>query len=137
MTLLERLEFMLSIDVFENEEDPLRFTPPQKPGLYLVGSTHFNPYTKEEFYLIKVGTSKNICQRMKSYKGVNPLMFHIDYATTEKYPNLTEYDCHTILFSICENRIDGCDEWVKVSRETYLQICEKKFNFFEEKILTK
>lgn len=127
------LETTLNTGFWKNDGDPLRFSAPEENGLYLVGSTHFNPFTKEEFYLVKVGTSKNLNKRMKQYKGTNPLMFHIDYYPTNNTLPLYECDCHMVLYENCEGIIEGCDEWVKVSRDTYLEICEKKFNYFLEK----
>lgn len=124
------------VPIWKNEANPLKFKAPIDSGLYLVGSTHFNPHTKEEIYLIKVGTSKNLQRRMNDYKGSNPLMFHIAFLP-HKQQTHSEKFYHYWLSMICQGQVEGCAEWFKVSKTNYLLICEKGFNFFETKDLTK
>ena len=131
MSFEEYMAYVESFPNFINEEDVLRFSAPKTQGLYLVGNTLFNPHTEEQFYLIKVGVSKNLQSRMKNYKTQNPLMFHIDYYTECE---LQEFQCHHILLENCQSRIDRTDEWFRISRELYLEICEKGFQFFLENI---
>ena len=113
-----------------NEENPLKFNAPDKAGLYLVGSTNFNPITKEELYFVKIGEAKSILKnRMKNYQGMNPLMYHIDYDTTsgcsdKVFHNLLKMYLH------CP-RVEGSNEWFKINREQYLFICELGFKVFK------
>ena len=100
------------------------------PGIYLMGSTFFNPHTKEEFYWIKVGKSNKMSERMKQHAISNPMYWPIEYCYLPKsWVSYTETHCHTILSKIA---VDNCgSEWFCVSRENYLSICEKGFNWFD------
>jgi hypothetical protein len=121
--------YIESFPNFVNEEDVLRFSAPKTQGLYLIGNTLFNPHTEEQFYLVKVGISKNLQSRMKNYNTLNPLVFHIDYYTECE---LQERQCHHILLENCQSRVDKTEEWFRVSKELYFEICEKGFQFFLE-----
>lgn len=126
-----------SFPKFENFANKLRFAAPKENGLYLIGNTIFNPLTDEKFYLVKVGTSKNLKGRMANYKTQNPLMFHIDYhVATDDFEDISEKECHMILLENCISRIEKVDEWFIVSREKYFEICDKGFNFFFENRLS-
>lgn len=122
--------------IYRNEADPLRFSAPDDGGLYLIGSTHFNPFTEEKIYLIKVGRSDvSLSRRMRDYRTENPMMFHIAFnALPKQVIRENERTCHAILYSICEGLMENSEEWVKVSGETYLEICEKGFQYFAERI---
>ena len=76
---------MIIDNIFYNTENPLgnRIAIPKQAGLYLVGNVILNPITGETFYLIKVGMSTNLYNRMKEYSTSNPMMFHIDYKIIE------------------------------------------------------
>lgn len=121
-----------TIPMFENNENPRRFSAPKTEGLYLIGNTIFNPITREEFYLVKVGTSTNLKSRMSGYRTQNPLLFHIDFCEKENSP-LSEIECHTILCKSCVTTIEKTFEWFRVERETYFEICEKGFEYFIER----
>ncbi len=137
--------------VFYNVENPMgrRESIPHCGGLYLVGNTIFNPLTGEQFFLIKVGMSTNIYDRMKSYHSQNPMMFHIGYKIIEcdkidlsKYPSYRranavgryiktiEEQYHQAIESMKFCRFEYAQEWFIVDKETYMEICEKKFDFF-------
>ncbi len=100
-------------------------------GLYLIGNTYFNPFTKEEFYWIKVGKSTDIYKRILTYKTHNPMIWEADSIelNTEQM-NEFEKLCHRQLKEICKEIAENTNEWFMVSRETYLEICEKKWNYF-------
>lgn len=99
---------------------------PSTSGLYLIGQTSFNPYTKEEQYWVKVGYSSDIWSRFKSgYATHCPCTALID--TTSKG---SEVYCHNILCKKAKGRCQINTEWWLVDRDTYLEICEKKFNYF-------
>ncbi len=100
------------------------------PGIYLIGSTFFNPITKEEFYWVKVGQSIKISERIKGYKTENPMVWEIEFCYLPLlWVNTAETLCHEILAEKCSEVVGS--EWFAVSRETYLEICEKKFNWFD------
>lgn len=135
MTWAEHLEAMRNTPAFINEANPLRFSAPESEGLYLVGSTNFNPFTHEEIYLVKVGKSYNLQRRMKDYLTTNPGMFHIDFCTIPRsMVGKSEWQCHAILYAVCKGKVEKSEEWVRVSREVYLEICEKGFKYFSEKM---
>lgn len=121
-------------DVFWNDENPLRLSAPSNPGVYLVGNTLFNPHTHEEIYLVKIGRSSNLKSRMKTYQTDNPGMFHIAFlkAKSNDHSKQLETVLHNLLWHYCEATVHGCNEWFKVNRDTYLSICEEKFDFFKK-----
>ena len=131
-TFIEWERYMDQYPVFMNDEDPLKYSAPSCGGLYLIGNTLFNPITEEHFYLVKVGISNNLKTRMRGYRTTNPLLFHIDYYTFTGENDLLENACHKILLECCESRIVKTDEWFRVTREKYLEICEKGFQYFLE-----
>jgi len=104
---------------------------PNGKGVYLVGSTYFNPYTHEEIYFIKVGKSNDINKRMKNYATHNPMLWKADYRVTE-YSSSLESFCQFELSKIALQVADNTDEWFEVKREDYLNICEQGFKWFEQ-----
>jgi hypothetical protein len=109
-------------------KDPVTdlLSAPSYGGLYLIGQTSFNPYTKEEQYWLKVGYSCDIWSRFKKgYATHCPCTALIDTTTKGN-----EIHCHEILRSLAIGRCQINTEWWLVDRETYLEICEKKFNYF-------
>ena len=133
---------------FFNDSDPMGWKDnlPHTSGLYLIGNTVFNPITDEKFYLVKIGMSTNLFQRMRSYESSNPMVFHIDYKIIEPKIVCSRYKLkneigriikaeeekyHEILKNVSLCGFDYSKEWFHVSEEIYKQICEKKFNFFE------
>jgi hypothetical protein len=118
--------------IFINKENPKAYIAPKAPGLYLIGSTHFNPITDEKFYLVKVGsTSTTLSTRMSSYRTHNPLAFHIDFLENCSIVNEGKY--HEFMrtnYIIMENN----KEWFIVDKQTYFEICEQGFKYFSDKI---
>ena len=104
---------------------------PETCGLYLVGSTHFDPILEITYYWIKVGMSVNLVKRLNSYRTENPMIFIAD--VYEDSPDLVrdnEFLCHVKLSDVAKAQAQGTNEWFLVDRETYLEICEKGFNYF-------
>jgi hypothetical protein len=135
MTWEEWITLLTTTPTFENKENPLRFSAPEGEGLYLVGNVNLNPFTKEELYFLKVGQSVNIQNRMKSYRTHNPCLFHIDFCELpRKDMGKYEWKCQAVLYSICQGHVEGTDEWVKVNRDDYLEVCNKGFSYFYDKI---
>lgn len=99
---------------------------PTQPGIYLMcqmGCPANQPDRK--FYLIKVGKSTNLRNRIQSYNGMNPLVHCLDVKTVltgEAASNL-ETNMH--------NRLSkkyvrwGNTEWFVVPEEDYFQILAK------------
>lgn len=141
---------MIIDNIFYNTENPLgnRMVIPKQAGLYLVGNVALNPTTGEVFYLVKVGMSTNLYDRMKTYSTSNPMMFNIDYLIIEddedysKVPSYRrttlkgrkikpiEKQYHKAMEKLNFAHCEYAEEWFVVSKETYLEICAKKFNFF-------
>lgn len=141
---------MIIDNIFYNTENPLgnRAVIPKQAGLYLVGNVTLNPTTGEVFYLVKVGMSANLYDRMKTYSTSNPMMFHIDYLVIEDdtdYSKVASYKrttlrgrkikpieerYHKTMEELNFARCEYAKEWFVVSKEIYLEICAKKFDFF-------
>lgn len=136
-------------DIFYNVENPKgrRDAIPQSGGLYLVGNTAFNPITAEQFFMVKIGMSTNIYNRMRNYATSNPMMFHIDYRTVpaRDYVMFPKYERTTAMKRDIEQyearyhramedkgfcHFEYCNEWYLVSKEVYMEICEKGFDYF-------
>ena len=141
---------MIIDNIFYNTENPLgnREAIPKQAGLYLVSNVVLNPLTGEVFYLIKIGMSANLYDRMKVYSTSNPMMFHIDYLIIEDdidYSKIPSYkrttlrgrkikpieeQYHKAMEELNFARCEYAKEWFVVNKEIYLEICAKKFNFF-------
>ena len=136
--------------VFYNVENPLgqRNTIPKEGGLYLVGNTIFNPLTNERFFAVKVGMSTNLYDRMKNYSTSNPLLFHIAYKVIpcDEAIKMPHYKRTTALQRTIKPieewyhqqmekrnfcRFEYAQEWFIVDEDTYMEICEKKFDYFD------
>lgn len=141
---------MIIDNVFYNTENPLgnRAIIPKQAGLYLVGNVVLNPMTGEIFYLVKVGMSANLYERMRTYSTSNPMMFHIgykiieddvDYSKVASYKRTTlrgrkikpiEEQYHKAMEELNFSHLEYAKEWFIVSKEIYSEICTKKFDFF-------
>ena len=102
-----------------------------QPGLYLIGQSVANSDTKRISYLIKIGYSKNVTQRLKQYFTYNP---HVSIIDTIPF-NKKEKDYFGIeaCFHIDLDNIGircGFSEWYQVSEENYNLINTNKFEFF-------
>lgn len=135
----EMQELLAQATEFDNVADPKRYAAPKSTGLYLISNTLFNPFTNEQYYLIKVGESTNLQQRMKSYRTTNPMVFHIDFLEwNDKEFDVydLERECHALMLRLGFVKTKDASEWFLVSREKYLEICRKGFIFFLENLLT-
>jgi hypothetical protein len=143
---------MIIDNIFYNTENPLgnRAVIPKRAGLYLVGNVVLNPATGEVFYLVKIGMSANLYDRMRTYASSNPMMFHIDYKIIEDdadfskvsaYKRTTlrgrkikpiEEQYHKAMEELSFTHFEYAKEWFIVSKEIYFEICAKKFDFFAQ-----
>lgn len=103
---------------------------PNTCGLYFFGNTAYNPITDEVCYWVKIGLSGNLHNRVKSYGTSNPSTFVIGYKETLNYVS-EEHQYHHLLEKVALYRNQNNTEWWMVDRNTYLQMCEKSFDFFE------
>lgn len=76
---------------------------------------------------------------MKSYCGMNPGLFHIDfYRTFDDDDEATKLERICLLFLCteeCCSVVEGTTEWIKVDRELYLKVCKKGFRYFVDKYI--
>ena len=130
-----------TISVELGKEDfpiPPATTPTKKTcGLYLIGTTTFNPYTNKPFFWIKIGKSEDLEKRMKSYYTHSPSIWKIDFQEVPKSKvDKIEKLYHALLSNIGINSAEHSKEWYEVSKEDYLTICNEKFDFFKFDLLT-
>lgn len=103
---------------------------PATSGLYFVGHTAFNPITNQEYYWVKIGMSTNLQQRLKTYGTYTPSLYIIDYKITSDYA-CEESLYHLLLSQVALYQNQNSVEWWLVDKETYLQMCYKKFDYFD------
>ena len=107
---------------------------PNEPnkGLYLIGCVFMNPYTREEFYWLKVGSSTDLRRRIKEYSSLCPMVWKNSYCYRKDMNHAREEEtkCHKRLEMICIERGFRSNEWFRVEREAYLDVCQKGFSFF-------
>lgn len=114
--------------IFHDEVTNL-LNAPRGCGLYFLGNTAYNPHTNEVCYWVKIGSSSNLHARMKAYATSNPSTFVIGYEPTRDYV-AEEYRYHRLIEAVSLYRNQNNIEWFMVDRNTYLEMCEKGFNFF-------
>lgn len=114
-------------------EDGINYNVPCYGGLYLIGSTHFNPLTKEEFYWIKVGRSSYLPSRMSDYSSTSPMCYRIGFKKIENEEKRKEAETqyHQALNWLSIACCGHNKEWFLVSREIYLSICKEGFSYFD------
>lgn len=110
-----------------NFEDGIDYTTPDNGGLYFIGETHFDPITKETFYWVKIGKADNLVERMRQYNTCNPMLWRIDYKIGAQNK---EKFYHSLLFSKALATCNHNREWFLVSEKTYLEMCDKGFEYF-------
>ena len=126
--LLELKRTEVDYSVKEGElEDGIDYVAPDDGGLYFVGETHFNPATDQKYYCVKIGSASNISNRMKQYNTHNPMLWRIDYAIhKEGLEKLYQSFLSRIALAKCNHN----EEWFFVDRDTYLEMCQKGFQYF-------
>lgn len=108
-------------------DDEINYSAPKIEGLYFIGETHFNPITDEKYYWVKIGRATNLNRRMKDYNTHNPMLWRIDFSENydkEKYYHLKLND---VAIASCNHN----EEWFLVDKNTYLEMCEKGFSYFD------
>ena len=112
-------------------EDGINYEAPEAEGLYLIAEVNANPYTLELFYWVKPGYSKNIAERMKQYNTCCPMLWRASFKTDCDNPKREEKYYHLRMNKIGIAKCNHNEEWFLVDRETYLEICEKGFSYFD------
>lgn len=115
------------VDADKTLQDGINYSTPARGGLYFLGATHFNPFTKEEFYWVKIGKAKDFASRLSQYNTCNPMCYRIDF---KQGAQALESWYHTKLRAKCIAKCNHNQEWFLVSRETYLEMCQKGFDYF-------
>lgn len=103
---------------------------PDNSGVYLLAQIVSVPTRPEDkYYIIKVGKSVNLNQRINSYKGMNPFAICIDIQqTSSREVNATEIKYHQLLNKKYYRQ--GNTEWFIVPEEDYEKILKKGFDAF-------
>lgn len=96
-------------------------------GLYFLGEVTANPETLELYYWVKIGYSSDLASRARQYDTHCPTTWRIDFCENGEL----EFYYHKLLGACCIDRATGNEEWFRVDRETYLEMCEKGFAYFD------
>ena len=118
------------------EASPYIDTDEHFQGLYFIGMVGYNPVTLEKSYLVKIGKSSDIGNRMKQYMSMNPMLYHNHCSLgVPRTGTLNNYErnCHAFLAENCIKRPTGSSEWFYVTEENYMKFCDKFFDpdYFE------
>lgn len=106
---------------------------PDESGLYLVGSTYIDPFTKKIYYWVKVGMSiASLSKRIKGYHTENPMVWIADILPVDDPETVVamENECHIALSEVAYGVAKDTVEWFIVDEATYFEICEKGFHYF-------
>lgn len=115
-------------------DDYTHVTAEPECGLYLIGSTYFDPLDEDKkYYWIKVGMSTNLTKRVKGYATENPMYWLADtlHCGFDIVGDM-EHACHIALSDIAYGIAKNTDEWFLVTKEQYFEICSKGFKYFFE-----
>lgn len=96
-------------------------------GLYFLGEVTANPITFELLYWVKIGVTCNLASRPRQYDTHCPTPYRIDFCGDEELE--TYY--HKLLGACCLDRAAGSEEWFRVDRDTYFEMCKKGFAYFD------
>lgn len=119
---------LLEMPVFNDNVDR---TMEKISGIYVIGTTTFNPNTNEKYYWVKAGRSSNLNQRFISYRTANPAIYPI--AWEEHDPtDLGEYERYfqLVLMDVAIAKSSFSNEWFLLDETTYKEICAKGCNWF-------
>lgn len=105
---------------------------PNISGLYFFGQTAVNPHTHKEHYWVKIGLSENISKRVKSYKTACPMLFTIAYKEINENLVTEEALYQSLIKQVALFDCQNNTEWFKVDKETYMEMCDKKFDYFSQ-----
>lgn len=113
------------------KDDGINLPIPSICGIYLIGTTGYNPKLKKPYFSVKIGKSDWMPDRLNHYYMYSPYMFRIDYK--QCYDNYEqEHYYQKKLAKIACGRHSRSKEWYLVDEDTYLEISAKGFKFFEK-----
>ena len=115
--------------IFYNIETNLR-NAPSYSGLYFIGETHFNPFTEEKYYCIKIGLAKDIADRFKSYRTHTSMVYPMGFLESTEYKQLEKY-YHNKLNQIALYRNQNNSEGWFVDKDTFIKMYEQGFSYFD------
>lgn len=90
-------------------------------GVYFLGMIGTNP-DGQNYYLVKVGSSGNIRNRVRQYATYNPMIYIGGYCLTN-YEG-AEANAHAYLRKKAYAVALHADEWFYVNEETYFELCD-------------
>lgn len=96
-------------------------------GVYFIGDIKYDPLYGKMFY-VKVGSSKNVGQRIKQYRTYNPAFFHHLCSLPTRHYRRAEENCQEYLRSKIKFAPKYTAEWWIVNEETYWKMCEEFSN---------
>lgn len=101
---------------------------PDSSGLYMLAQAALNPINPNEVYfLIKVGQSINLHNRIKSYNGMNPMCIFVDcIKIPSNQLDIEERSYHTRFEARGWIRQNGT-EWFVVPKEVYVDFLKNGF----------
>jgi len=100
---------------------------PSYSGLYFLGDSRWNPKTQRPEYWVKIGKGINLSNRLSQYftccSQLWPIAYSRDYDKENYY--------HKRLKKICLALNNHNKEWFMVDEQTYFEMCEKGFSYFD------
>ena len=94
---------------------------PHDMGLYFVGMIGINP-AGQKYYLVKVGYSSDVHDRVGQYASYNPMLYVGGYVRTVSEER--EKVCHAYLERRAIARAQNAKEWYYVDEKTYFELCD-------------
>lgn len=94
---------------------------PHDMGVYFVGMIGINP-TGQKYYLVKVGFSSDVHDRVSQYASYNPMLYVGGYVRTVSEER--EKVCHAYLERRAIARAQNAKEWYYVDEKTYFELCD-------------
>ena len=115
--------FLQDSDSFMTSLFKVALTKEPRCGLYLIGDTSFNPFTKEVEYWVKVGKTKDASKRFSTYRTSSPCLYYLDWIETRQLSYEKKY--HEILSSMSSKTHRS--EWFKVNESLYFKLFTRGF----------
>ena len=115
--------FLQDSDNFMTSLFKIALTKEPRCGLYLIGDTSFNPFTKKVEYWVKVGKTKDASKRFSTYRTSSPCIYYLDWIETRQLSYEKKY--HKILSSM-SSKIHR-NEWFKINESLYFKLFTRGF----------
>ena len=97
-------------------------------GLYFIGGIYADP-DDNHYYLVKIGSGKDVQKRVNQYFGYNPLIYngYNTIKTTESVLRAAESNCQAYIGQWAIGIASGTQEWYHVTKDVYFLLC-RMFN---------